>query len=106
MSTVNEATKLASQDVSIKETEPCSDTFEGQVVSMTGGKLVMSSMAGKEYSHTLAKDAKLTCDGTACKAEDLKAGSKIRVTTAKDDRKVATGIEALDKNDEFAECCK
>jgi hypothetical protein len=37
--------------------------------------------------------------------EDRKAGSKIRVTTEKDDRNVATGIESLDKHAEFAQCC-
>ena len=71
---------------------------------MTGSKLVMANKEGKECSHTLAKDAKLTCDGTVCKAEDLKAGSKIRVTTKKDDRNVATGIECLEKHAEFGHC--
>ncbi len=75
------------------------------MVSMTGDKLVMTSKKGKEFSHTLMKDAKFTCDGTDCKAEDLKAGSKIRVTTQKDDRNVATGIECLDKNAEFGQRC-
>ena len=37
-------------------------------------------------------------------AVDLKAGSKIRVTTKKDDRNVATAIESLDKHAEFAKC--
>ena len=79
-------------------------TFDGKVVSMTGDKLVMANKEGKECSHTLAKDAKLTRDGTVCKAADLKAGNKIRVTTKKDDRNVATGIESLDKHAEFAKC--
>ena len=59
---------------------------------------------GTESSHTLATDAKLTRDGTHCNAADLKAGSKIRVTTKKDDRNVATVVEALDKHAEFAKC--
>jgi hypothetical protein len=46
----------------------------------------------------------VTRDGTVCKAEDLKAGNKIRVTTKKDDRHIATGIESLDKHAEFAKC--
>lgn len=86
-------------------TQPCSNTFEGKIVSMIGNKLVMTNQEGREHSHTLAKDATLSCDGTACKAEDLTAGSKIRVTTMKDNRDVATGIECLDKDSEFAQCC-
>jgi hypothetical protein len=105
MSTVNEAKKAGPDAASLRDTDPSANTFEGEVVSVTGGTLVMKGKAGKQYSHTVANDAKLTCDGTACKPEDLKAGSKIRVTTMKDDRRVATGIEALDKNAEFAECC-
>jgi hypothetical protein len=105
MSTVNEEKEVASKDAAIHKQEPSSNTFEGKVVSITGGKLVMTNKAGKEYPHTLATDAKLTCDGTVCKAEDLKAGSKIRVTTKPDDQNVATCIESLDKNAAFAQCC-
>lgn len=105
MSTVNEDTKHDPQSAAAPKKVIFSNMFEGKVVSMTGDKLVMASRDGKEFSHTLAKDAELTCDGTVCKTEDLKAGRKIRVTTKKDDRNVATGIESLDKNAEFAERC-
>ena len=104
MSTCNEEKKVAPQDAAVPKKERSSNTFDGKVVSMTGNKLVMTNKAGKEYSHTLATDAKLTCDGTVCKPEDLKAGNKIRVTTKKDDRNMATGIESLDKDAEFAQC--
>ena len=85
--------------------QPSSNVFEGKVVSLTGNKLVMRNKEGTAYSHTLAKDAKLTWDGKACKTEDLKAGTEIRVTTKKDDRNVATGIECLTKNKEATNCC-
>ena len=106
MSTVNEEKKATHQGAADHKSESCchTATFDGKVVSMTGDKLVMSNKEGKECSHTLAKDAKLTRDGTVCKAADLKAGNKIRVTTKKDDRSVATGIESLDKHAEFAKC--
>jgi len=104
MSTVNEEKQVASKDAAIHKREPSSYTFEGKVVSITGGKLVMENKVGNQYSHTLAADAKLTCDGTVCKAEDLKAGSRIRVTTKPDDQNVATCIESLDKEAEFAQC--
>jgi hypothetical protein len=82
---------------------PSPNTFDGKIVSMTGDKLVMRNKDGKEYTHTLAKDARLTCDGTACKADELRTGDRIRVTTKKDDRNVATGVESLNKKSEFSQ---
>jgi hypothetical protein len=105
MSAVNEEKKTAHQGTASHKTEPCCHTtFDGKIVSMTGDKLVVANKEGKQCSHTLAKDAKLTRDGTKCNAADLKAGNKIRVTTKKDDHNVATAIESLDKHAEFAKC--
>ncbi len=42
----------------------------------------------------MAKDAKVTCDGKAGKAADLKAGTDVRLTTRKDDKTVATAVES------------
>lgn len=81
----------------------CADTHDGKFVSFSGSKLVMSGQDGKEHSHTVAADAKVCCDGTACRTEDLKVGSKIRVTTQTDDKNVATKIESLDKQAKFAQ---
>ena len=78
------------------------NTHDGKVVSITGGKLVMTSQEGSEHSHTLAADATLTLDGKACKAADLKAGTRIRVTTQGADKSVANRVEGLDKNQAFA----
>ena len=83
--------------------EACGNTHDGQVVSTSGNELVMTGCDGKEHSHTVAADAKVTCDGTACRTEDLKAGAKIRVTTKTDDKNVATKIESLDKQAKFAQ---
>ena len=77
------------------------DTHEGKLVSVTGNKLVMTDKDGKEHTHTLAADAKFWCDGRACRAEDLKPGMRIRVTTPKNDLKTALKVEALDKNKDF-----
>ena len=104
MSTVLEVPMLAFQVAAILPKKSASKTFEGKIVSMTGDKLVMISQAGTNYSHTLAQDSKLTCDGRVCQAGDLKAGRKIRVTTQQDDRNVVTGIDSLNKNAEFAQC--
>lgn len=76
-------------------------THDGKVVSVTGDTMVMTDKDGKEHTHTVAADAKVTCDGKECKIKELKPGMKIRVTTKKDDKKAATRIEALDKNEDF-----
>jgi co-chaperonin GroES (HSP10) len=82
------------------------ETHEGTVVSVTDGKLVMKTQAkvgeeAMEHTHKLADNAKVTCDGKACKLDDLKPGQKIRVTTKKGDKETAIKIEALDKNTKF-----
>ena len=90
------ATALAGEEVK-------DSTHDGKLVSITGDKLVMTAgKEGKEHSHTLARDVKLTLDGKACQAADLKAGTRIRVTTRGADKQLATRIEGLDKNPDFA----
>lgn len=78
-----------------------SSTHDGKVVSFAGSKLVMTSEDGKEHSHALATDAKLTLDGMAAQPADLKAGTRIRVTTKGQDG-TATRVEAIQKNLVFA----
>lgn len=75
-------------------TDSPAKAHEGKVVSMTGDKLTTTCDAGKEHCHTVAKDAKVTCDGHASKAADLKAGTSVRVTTHKDDKTIATAVES------------
>jgi hypothetical protein len=67
---------------------------EGTVVGMSGDKLTTTCSQGNEHCHTVAKDAKVTCDGKASKAADLKPGTPVCVTTHKDDKTVATAIES------------
>lgn len=70
------------------------NTHDGKVVSVTGDKLTTTCGSGKEHCHTMAKDAKVTCDGQASKATDLKTGTPVKVTTHKDDKSVATAVES------------
>jgi hypothetical protein len=84
------------------------DTHEGTVVSVTGDKLIMKTAAkdgqeATEHTHKIADNAKITCDGKACKVDDLKPGQKIRVTTKKGDKETAIKVEALDKNEKFGQ---
>ena len=79
-------------------TETCTKTHEGKmhegtVVSVIGDKLTTTCSEGKQHCHSIAKDAKVTCDGKAGKAADLKAGTHVRVTAPKDDKTVATAVE-------------
>lgn len=78
------------------------NSHDGTVVSVTSSKLVMKSLDGKEHSHSIGDQAKVTLDGKPAQADKLTAGTKIRVTTLDGDIKVATGIEAISKNETFA----
>lgn len=69
-------------------------THDGKVVSVAGDQLTTTCSEGKQHCHTMAKDAKVTCDGQASKAGDLKAGTHVRVTTHKDDKNVATAVDS------------
>lgn len=78
-------------------------THEGKFVSIKDHKLVMMELKGKEHSHVLADDATMTCDGKACKVDQIKAGMKIRVTTNREGANHVTHVEALDKDTDFSQ---
>jgi len=74
------------------------DTHEGTVVKAADGKLTMTDKDSKEHSHAITEEAKISCDGKKCKLEDLKEGTKVKVTTRKDGEKtVVTRIEGTAK---------
>jgi hypothetical protein len=102
MSIENEQKKAAAHDVAVNKSDPSFQTFEGKFISVIDNKLIVRNNEGKEHSHLLAKNVKVTCDGTDCTVENLKFGRRIRVTTKKDDRNVAISVESLDKNVDFA----
>jgi hypothetical protein len=89
MSRVEDEKQVGPHDTAISKKKPFPSAFEGKLVSIIGNKLVMTNKEGRECSHTLAADVKLSFEGTVCQAEDLKAGSKIRVTTKKGARQNA-----------------
>jgi biopolymer transport protein ExbD len=73
-------------------------TVEGTVVKAGDGKLTIADKDKKEHSCSVAKDAKITCDGKVCKLEDLKKDVKVKVTTeGKGDKAMATKIEGSTK---------
>lgn len=77
---------------------------DGKLVSIANSKLAMTNSKGEEITFSIAKDAKLNCDGTTCKSSDMKPGTRIRVTLCNDDPHVANCVEAIDKTTKFAEC--
>jgi hypothetical protein len=70
------------------------NTHVGKVVSVVGEKLTTICSEGKQHCHTMAKDAKVTCDGHASKVADLKPGTPVRVTSHKDDNNLATHVDS------------
>jgi hypothetical protein len=56
-------------------------THAGTVASAGGGKLVMTGRNGKDHTHAVAKDAKITIDGKAGTLEGLHKGMHVSVTT-------------------------
>ncbi|MBY0589627.1 hypothetical protein K2X85_20840 [bacterium] len=101
----NGDTKIATNVEAIKNHATFVDTHEGIFVSGTSSKLMMTNKDGKKgevHSHSLLSETKMTLDGKACKAEDLKAGMKIRLTTKRLNKEAAIEVEALNKNSDFA----
>jgi hypothetical protein len=79
----------------LADDKPANNTHTGVVISTVDGKLTLMGKDKKEHTHTVAKDAKITCDGTDCKLEDLKKDQKVTVTVEKQgDDVVVTKIEA------------
>src|SRR5436190_22485676 len=67
---------------------------EGKLVKAGDNEIVMTDVKGEnKHTHKVPADAKIICDGKACKLSDLKAGSMIMVTTRGPDQTVVR-IEA------------
>jgi len=101
VTTKDDAKGVATRIEALDQQREFVNAHDGKVVTMTDGVLVMTNKDGKDRTCTLGTDAKVTCDGVACKSDDLKQGMKIRVTIASDGKRVVTRIEALDKNANF-----
>lgn len=69
---------------------------EGTFVSASGHEFKMKGADGKEHMHMLGADAKVTDHaGKVIKLTDIKAGTKIRVTTKEGDLKTVLKLECL-----------
>ncbi len=98
-------TKKKSERTEVVTGKQTPQTHEGKLVSIASSKLAMTNTKGEELTLSIAKDAKLNCDGETCKSSDMKPGTRIRVTICNDDSTVVRSVEAIDKTSKFAECC-
>jgi hypothetical protein len=79
----------------IAEDKTGGTTHEGKVVSVSGSKLTMTDKEGKnQHTHAIGATTTITCDGKACKLEDLKKGMFVKVTTKKGDPTAVLRVDA------------
>lgn len=74
-------------------TEGPSKSCDEKLVRVAGDKLTSTSGKGDEHSYTVAKEAKVTCDGKDAKLSELPAGSTIRMTMCKDDKNKVLAVD-------------
>jgi hypothetical protein len=66
----------------------------GKVISVEGDKLTTESREGRQQCHTVRKDAKLTLEGNSCTLEDIKVGTRVRVTPCSEDCTMAAAVDS------------
>ena len=66
---------------------------DGKVVKVEGDTLTSTCGKGDEHHYTVAKDAKVTCDGEESELSDLKEGSTIRMTMCNDDKNKVIAVD-------------
>lgn len=76
------------------------ETHQGKVIAAGAGKLTMEDMRGNmQYTHEVAPNAEIMCEGKKCGLSDVKMGDMVQVTIDKQgDKTVATKIEVKKAN--------
>jgi len=76
------------------------ETQQGKVIVAGAGKLTMEDMRGNmQYTHEVAPNAEIMCEGKKCGLSDVKMGDLVKVTVDKQgDKTVATRIEVKKAN--------
>jgi len=67
----------------------------GTVVSLTDSTLVTLTADGREQTYSLVEHSRLVQRGKPCRAADVSAGARVKITTSKEDQSVASMIECL-----------
>jgi len=81
-------------------TAGASETHQGKVLAAGAGKLTMEdTMAKMQYTHEVASNADIMCEGKKCGLSDVKMGDMVQVTIDKQgDKTVFTKIEVKKAN--------
>lgn len=72
-------------------------THSGKVVSISGGQLIMSDHSGKQHTHVVGSDVRVTLDGKPARLSDLKKDHFITVQMSEDDKSIKS-IDARTQN--------
>lgn len=67
---------------------------KGTVVSATNSQLVLKDASGREQTHLVSRETKITINGRVGRMEELKMSTRVRVTTDGGDKVV--GIATID----------
>jgi len=84
---------LATRIETVGRDEARPRTRGGKLTRVTDNTLVMTNPAGMQSTHTLSADTKVTSQGRARSASDLKPGMVVQVTSKPGDRTIAIGVE-------------
>lgn len=79
------------------------DTHDGTLVGLSNDGLVISTAENRQHSFIVAKDAYVCCDGVTCGIDTLKLGGRVRLTAHANDQHVATIVESLTNDSDFAD---
>jgi hypothetical protein len=71
------------------------NAHDGKFVSASGNQFTMSDDKGAQHTHTLATNGKVMLDGKDSSLQNLKPGMRVKVTTAPNDMKTATRVDAF-----------
>ncbi len=79
--------------------DKAASTVAGTVSTISAADLTITvtDKNGKDHPLTVAKDAKIQCDGKDCKLADLAKGTMVTVTLNPDHKDVASQIDAKTK---------
>jgi len=71
--------------------------YKGTVVSATNSQLVLKDATGREQTHLVSRETKVTINGRVGRLEELKMSTRVRVTTDGGDKVVSVSTVDDDK---------
>ena len=81
--------------------EPIDETgMQGRIKSIQGNTVIVQTEGGKEYTFRLDQAAKIHIEGKTATVSDLKAGSRVRLTTKTGEPGTIMKIEARGKDED------